>query len=196
MIYVTRDVIQLDQTITIGTRHELDIFMNPQRQRLLKVLALRGTPMTAKQLSLELGISPSSVTFHLRKLEGLGLVALDHTELIRGICAKFYRRVPVDVALRAGDKDDLQTEKEVLLDYLMDDTWQGFKRYLRSLDPGSLADTEQAGDMMNDVCYLTPEDVQQLKAFIRTFQQAHRSPKENAKAWEVTLLAYPGQENQ
>ena len=49
--------------------------------------------------------------------------------------------------------------------------------------------------MMNDVCYLTPEDVQQLKAFIRTFQQAHRSPKENAKAWEVTLLAYPGQEN-
>ena len=186
MIYVTRDVIQLDQTITIGTRHELDIFMNPQRQRLLKVLALRGTPMTAKQLSLELGI----------KLEGLGLVALDHTELIRGICAKFYRRVPVDVALRAGDKDDLQTEKEVLLDYLMDDTWQGFKRYLRSLDPGSLADTEQAGDMMNDVCYLTPEDVQQLKAFIRTFQQAHRSPKENAKAWEVTLLAYPGQENQ
>lgn len=183
----------MEPTVTIGTRHELEIFMNPQRQRLLKVLALRGTPMTAKQLSLDLGISPSSVAFHLRKLEELGLVALDHTEIIRGICAKFYRRVPANVVLRAGDRDDLQTEKEVLLDYLMDDTWQGFKRYLRGLEPDELADAELAGDMMNDVCYLTPEDVRELKAFVRDFQQAHRSPREGAVAWEITLLAYPGQ---
>ena len=48
-------------------------------------------PATCKQLADAMGISASSVTHHMKKLEKLGLVELDHTELIRGITAKYWR---------------------------------------------------------------------------------------------------------
>ena len=57
------------KVIDIKTRKQLDTYMNPQRQRLLKCLELNTTPMTPKQISDMLKISPSSVTFHLKKFQ-------------------------------------------------------------------------------------------------------------------------------
>ena len=57
--------------ITLATRKQMDIYMNPQRQRLLKALEVSGKPMTPKQLSNVLKISASSVSLHIRKLEEL-----------------------------------------------------------------------------------------------------------------------------
>lgn len=177
--------------ITIRGKKELDIYMNPQRQRLLKCLEIHGGPMTPKQLSGILEISPSSVTFHLKKLMELGAVELDHTEMIHGICAKYYRHVPVQVNLKGSEKDDLQFEKEVLMDYVMDDVWSGFKRHMKSVRGNAEA---EKGEMSNGVLYLKEEDVQQLKQFIFEFQQAHSVPEEGAAPWEVTLVAYPRRE--
>ena len=63
--------------------------MNPQRQRLIKAMEVNGAPITPKQLSNLLKISASSVSLHIRKLEELGLVELDHTESLHGIQAKY-----------------------------------------------------------------------------------------------------------
>ncbi len=115
--------------LTIKTRKELDIFMNPQRQRLLKCMSIHGAPMTPKQISDILGISPSSVTYHIKKLLELGLIELSHTEMIHGITARFYKRIPVEVNLGAGIQNDLQMEKEALCDYMINDSYQGFKQY-------------------------------------------------------------------
>ena len=43
--------------VTLATRKQMDIYMNPQRQRLLKALEVSGKPMTPKQLSNVLKIS-------------------------------------------------------------------------------------------------------------------------------------------
>ena len=64
--------------ITLVTRKQMDIYMNPQRQRLLKAMEVSGVPMTPKQLSNVLKISASSVSLHIRKLEELGLPLLFH----------------------------------------------------------------------------------------------------------------------
>lgn len=176
--------------IQIHSRRELDIYMNPQRQRILKCMDLNGIAMTPKQISVALGISASAITFHLKKLEELGLVELDHTEIIRGICAKFYKRVPATICLNGGVQDDLCTEKEALMDYLMNDIWRDFQQYLHSTEMPS--NTELAGDMISGVCYLDEEAVRTLKHFMWEFQKKYSKPRENAAAWEVALLAFPG----
>ena len=120
--------------ILISSKKELDIYMDPQRQRLLKCMELQGQAQTARQLSLLLGISPSSVSFHLKKLESLGLVELERTEMIHGICARYYRPVPALVQLRANDAGPLKDDKELLLEYLLQDSWAGYKEYIKSAD--------------------------------------------------------------
>ena len=62
----------MSREISITTRKQLEIFMNVQRQKLLKTMDMEKVPMTPKQLSVILEISPSSVTYHLKKLEELG----------------------------------------------------------------------------------------------------------------------------
>ena len=66
------------KTLDITTREQLDVYMNPQRQRLLHEMQVLARPATCKQLADAMGISASSVTHHMKKLESLGLVELDH----------------------------------------------------------------------------------------------------------------------
>lgn len=179
-----------DKIIKIETKKDLDIYMNPQRQRLLKCMELLGKPVTPKQLSEKLDISASSVTLHLKKLMTLGLVELDHTEMIHGICARFYKKIPVQVQLYGGKKDALQPEKELLLDYMMTDTWNGFRTYLAHAEDSD-NDHKETGDLINGILYLNDHDVQELKQFLQEFQEKHSQPKDGASAWESAHIFYP-----
>lgn len=193
--------------ITITTRKQLEIYMNPQRQRLLKILELNGAPMTPKQLSLRLDISPSSVTHHLKKLEQLGLVKVDHTERIHGIQASFYRLVPAMVNLKGNTPDDLQAEKMLIAEYSINDTWTDFKKYLSEesrqnglektgQETGKKTGTQAGplGDYINGIYYLTDEEAEKIRAQIMAFQKEHLHPREDAKPWEVALVAFPRKE--
>lgn len=173
--------------IEIRSKKALDIYMNPQRQRLLKCMDVYGAPMTPKQLSTRLGISPSAVTFHMKKLLELGLVELDHTRMINGICAKYYRRVPSRVLLHAGVDDGLRPEKEALLDYMMSELWDGFRRYLSELGRGA----PPGGDAKNGVLYLDEAGAGELWDFFVGFIERNSSPRPGASAWEFALVAYP-----
>lgn len=55
------------EKITLSTKKELEIYMNPVRQKLLRLLGRSKIPMTPKQLSEKLEISPSSVQHHIKK---------------------------------------------------------------------------------------------------------------------------------
>lgn len=177
------------KSIEITTKKQLDIYMNPQRQRLLKSMELEGKPMTPKQLSQVLEISPSSVTYHLKKLEELGLVELHHTEMIRGICARFYQKVPVTINLGAGEEGDLKREKETLMDYMINDIYNGFKGYMNDLTEEEKSAVH--GDIKHGVYYLTKTEAAELQKMIGRFLESHTLPKEDAEPWEVALLAYP-----
>ena len=78
-------------TIVLQGKKELDVFINPQRQRLLRCMNLAGEPLTPKQIADRMELSPSSVQHHVQKLLALGLVELHHTETIHGITARYYR---------------------------------------------------------------------------------------------------------
>ena len=60
--------------IRLETRQQLNIYMSPVRQELMRLLRLAEEPMTPKALADRLGVSPSSVQHHLKKLLELGVI--------------------------------------------------------------------------------------------------------------------------
>lgn len=177
------------KTITLATRRQLDIYMNPQRQRLLKALDIQGRPMTPKQLSDILNISASSVSLHIKKLAELGLVELDHTESIHGIQAKFYKKAPVAISLGGDLDDDLKEERLFLSDYVMSELWNGFKEGLKNAE--NPKDVMSTGDFTSGIVHLSREDAEKLYHLILDFAEAHAAPEEGTVPWEYGLVAYP-----
>ena len=93
------------EPIVLTGKKELDIYVNPQRQNILRCMQIAGVPMSAKQIADQVGISASSVQRHIRLLRELGIVEQSHTEQIHGITATYFRVLPRNVRI-GGLKDD------------------------------------------------------------------------------------------
>ena len=132
---------------------------------------LAGEPVTPKFLADKLNISPSSIQFHLKKLEALGIVSLHHTELIHGITAKFY--VPADVDISIGcHLDEFRREREIVLENMVHNVFQGGCR-----------------------AFLTEEEIEQLRKNIFDFLESHTQKRPDTYPWEYSLLAYKMKED-
>lgn len=180
------------RALDITTRKQLDVYMNPQRQRLLHEMQILAQPATCKQLADVMGISASSVTHHMRKLESLGLVEVDHTEVVRGITARYWRVVPTDVSLRAAEQGDLQEEKMLLVDYLNQQVLAGLQAYTAS---DAVAREEELGlahgDLRSGVMYLTEDEARAFQRMVSEFVEKHDQPQEDAVPWEFSVTCYP-----
>lgn len=181
-----------DRTLSITTREQLNIYINPQRQLLLHEMQVLARPATCKQLADVMGISPSSVTHHMRKLESLGLVEVDHTETVRGITARYWRAIPTEVVLRVSDRGDLQEEKMALADYVAQQVIDGMHAYTAS---GAARRDQEAGlasgEQRSGVLYLTEEDARSLRQTLADFIAAHENPQEGTCPWEFSMTYYP-----
>ena len=180
------------KTLDITTREQLDVYMNPQRQRLLHEMQVLAQPATCKQLADAMGISASSVTHHMRKLESLGLVELDHTEVIRGITARYWRAVPTDVSLRANEGGDLQEEKMFLVDYLNQQVFAGLRAYTASDAVEREKERGLAhGELLSGVMYLTEDAAREFQDVVRAFVEKYDQPREGTVPWEFSVACYP-----
>ena len=165
--------------------------MNPARQDILRLLQLAGRPMTPKELADKMGISASSVTFHIKKLVELGVVALDHTEQIRGI-ARYYKALNVSVrlGLLAPGGDD--AAQEMFLQRTVEQVLagvQGLKRLAGEKGLGE-EDVMGLGDMHSGVVYLTREEAIELQRRVMDFLSEREVPRPGAQAYEYVLMAY------
>jgi DNA-binding transcriptional ArsR family regulator len=181
--------------ISLSTKQELDIYMNPTRQQILRQLSLSGTPMTPKMLADKLKISASGVQHHLKKLISLGVVELDHTEMIHGITASFYKLAPVQVQIGLEKDDDLDHQREVLIQNSVFNILSGFQQRLQKAKTASEPINSTMGDVMTGVVYLTPEASADLMKMIEDFIRQHSTPRPNTQPWEYALIAYNAKEN-
>lgn len=177
-------------TIILSGKKELDIYINPQRQKLLRCLKVAGVPLTPKQLADQLGISPSSVQHHIRKLVELGIVELSHTERIRGITASYYRVLPKTVSIGGLIEDENGGQRLALLQNSVSAVFEGFAEYGRR-GAAELKKDQQHGDILTGVIHLGQEEAKELYSIIRTFLAEHEEKEKSGTPWEYALIAYP-----
>lgn len=176
--------------ISLSTKQELDIYMNPTRQQLLRQLSLSIKSMTPKMLADKLKISASGVQHHLKKLMSLGLVELEHTEVIHGITARFYKPVQVQVQIGIDKDDELNKQREALIQNSVFNVLAGFQHRLHKVKAASEPINSSMGDIMTGVVYLTPEASANLMNMIEDFIRQHSIPQQNTQPWEYALIAY------
>ncbi|NLD60707.1 MAG: winged helix-turn-helix transcriptional regulator [Clostridiales bacterium] len=173
--------------IVLSGKRELDIFVNPQRQNLLRAMRVAGVPMTPKQLSARVGISPSAVQHHIRKLLELGVVELSHTERIHGITASYYRVSPRDVSIGVLPRDGLGEERLACIQGALSAVFSGYADYVRR----GVAEGEQFGDALTGVIRLNHDEARELYGMIRRFLDERRREGRDGSPWEYALIAYP-----
>ncbi len=179
-------------TIVLSGKRELDIFMNPQRQNLIRCMKITGVPMTPKQISDQIGISASSVQHHMRQLIELGLVELDHTEQIHGITASYYRILPKTIQIGSLVDDENRNQRLAMMQSEVSRVFSGFVSYCEA-SPKPPVQAQQFGDILTGITHLQPEKAKELYAMIRAFLDAHEECGASTAAWEFALIAYPVQ---
>jgi len=177
-------------TLLLTGKKELDIYVNPQRQNLLRCMQIAGVPMTPKQISDKLGISPSAVQHHIKKLTELGIVELSHTERIRGITASYYRVLPKTVSIGLMNRDETAGDRFALMQNSLSSVFSGFSDYCQK-SPDDSDSGAQHGDMLSGIIHLKREEAKELYGIIRGFLDAHDQKEAGAEAWEYALIAYP-----
>ena len=180
-------------TIVLSGKHELDIYMNPQRQNLIRCMQINGIPMTPKQISNQIGISASSIQHHVRLLSELGLVALDHTEQIHGITASYYRVLPKTVQIGSLVDDEHRNQRFALMQADITQVFTGYSNYCLANTEATIG-PEQFGDMVSGITHLTPAEAKELYGLIRAFLDAHEESAADTAPWEYALIAYPATE--
>ncbi|WP_097003305.1 ArsR/SmtB family transcription factor [Lacrimispora amygdalina] len=185
--------------VKLSTKKELEIYMNPVRQNLLRILERSKLPMTPKQLSLKLDISPSSVQHHIKKLESLGVIKLDHTEVINGITARYYSPTYVNVQIGLDHPDDTHMQKEILVQEQIAKTYDGFltqkKKFIEHYNDEDLESRWGLGDILAGVIHLEPEEGKELLKLIMDFLDAHAVPSAKKSPWEYALILYNAEED-
>lgn len=179
-------------TIELDTREKQNTFMNPARQDILRLLQLAGRPMTPKELADRMGISASSVTFHIKKLAELGVVALDHTEVIRGITARYYKALNVAVRLGLLGQGADEAAQELFLRRTAEQVLAGVQGVRRLAEQKGLTEEEALGlgDMHSGVVYLTREEAVELQRRMMEFLAEREAPRPGAQAYEYVLMGY------
>ncbi len=176
------------KVLEITTEKELRTYMHPLRQKILFELSLHPEGRTAKQLADTLGVAPSSAGHHLSELEKLGLVKLDHTELIHGFTAKFYCEAGVSVNIHPS-----ATAQQIRRTMLENDMSQRLA-HLDQLAGWSNAQGLSAEEavlrhsLRSGTLYLTQEEARQLNDWLAAKLSQYERPHEDAHLYEYAFL--------
>jgi DNA-binding transcriptional ArsR family regulator len=178
----------MEQPIILKTKKDLDVYINPRRQELLRVMQIENKPVTPKELSRKMGISSSSVQYHIQKLLGLGVIELHHTEIIRGITARFYWLPPRTVSLGRAPHSAENAQRLALMRNSLTSTFEGFSEYFTHCE----SPPEEAQGMMGwGIVHMEEGEIRALKRIIHNFIHEHEKPETKGVAMEYALLAYP-----
>jgi hypothetical protein len=185
--------------IALTTKEELNIYMSPVRQQLLRQLSISGVPMTPKMLADKLRISASAAQHHIKKLMLLGLIEPDHTESINGITASFYKPAQVTVQIGLGRDDDLVRQKDALVQDSIAQVYDGFCSHMKTrIDVSGSRDIDELrkwGDILSGVAYLGDKESQELMKLIDNFLEKHAAPGAGRHPWEYALIVYNAEES-
>jgi len=170
----------------------LRVLAHPLRSRLLSALR-RGGPATATDLAKTLGTNSGATSYHLRRLESVGLVAdTGDGEGKRRLWRAATDSHQWDASDFAGDEDS-----ETALNWLVRDYSRGlgqqFERWL-DVEGSWPVDWRDAAGMSDSFVLATPQQVKALKADLARLLATYRRQGEghpDARRIAVFTVLYP-----
>ncbi len=162
--------------------NQLQIFMHPKRQDILHLLSVEG-PATAKMVSDALNMTPSSAKHHLLKLKGLGVVEEDHTQIIHGITATFYRKAEITVSFGALGQDKQKLVSDFVSHRIRDELYSKPRTHQDE-------DGHFAADQLSGIVHLSREQADQIYQLIRSFIEGHEQKQQGTEAYAYSMVAY------
>lgn len=191
------------KVLEIRDEESLKIYMDPLRQRIVLKMATLNEPVTAKKLADIMGISPSSAKHHLRKLQSIGVVEVDHTEQIHGITATFYSCAPVEVRIgmednTAENEDMKRLLGENIVRMVYKDYYDKMRAYAQKVGWENVYQTKSfVGNMLGGVIYMSPEEVDTLSKKLLEFVQTHTaSSGDKIIPIEYSMVAFNAQKDE
>lgn len=184
-----------DSTALTGLRLDsaaLKVLAHPLRSRLLSALR-RGGPATATALATELGTNSGATSYHLRKLESVGLV----TDTGEGEGKRRLWRAATD--FHSWDASDFSGDEdaETALNWLVRDyirhLGEQFERWL-DVEADWPAPWRDAAGMSDTYVIATAEQVQELKREIDEVLEKYRRVGQgnpNARRLAAYSVLYP-----
>lgn len=173
------------KTIKLADEKALKIYMDPIRQRVLRTMEIAGIPLTAKKIADEINMTPASAKHHLTKLQSIGLVELDHIEIIHGINAKFYRATDVDVKL-GMDEAEYRTEKAIIAENQVMSIFKDFTDCTEQSGQGVKNNIH--GDCLTGVVHLTEMQFHKIQQTIMKIYTENQTKSSETTAYEVALI--------
>jgi predicted ArsR family transcriptional regulator len=179
--------------IVLTTEKELKILMSPIRQKIIKLMSIEGKPVTSKHIADKLNISPSSAQHHIKQLQLLEIVQLDHSEVINGITAKFLKLTDKTISLGQDINDDLSLERDVLVRNMLFETYNDYQKLMKTMRPVLINEYNKGNkimDVLSGVVHLSTEKSNELYDMIQKFINENSKPSVDTHPFEYALIAY------
>lgn len=158
----------------IRTEEEFKIISDPFRLRIIKIFSeMPDMTATSKQIADILNENSSKVTYHLKMLLKIGVIEFDHTEVINGINAKYYRLLfdSFDTKFDMANEMELEIFRKNYLG-LFSGVVQEFLKELQELDFDK--NKSYRGSMAFEKLWLTEEDFEKAESFVMTLIESHK----------------------
>ena len=182
------------RTVTLTDPRALRAMAHPTRLELIGLLR-RGGPLTATQAGEKIGESPASCSFHLRQLAKYGLVeeagggkGRERPWRATAISTEWPARQPSEEAAAAG---------EMLSRVVVEGYFESAIEWLER-QPQEDAEWSEAALFGDLIAYLTPAELRELEAKLRTFVEPylkrlgdHSPPPEGSRPVSLIALAFP-----
>ncbi len=170
----------------ITTLKEVRIINDPYRQEILKTLDFAGKPLTAKEIAVIMGESPSKVNYHVGILAKHDFIKLDHTKTINGIIAKYYKMPTVSYSIQLEGKNSKEKEMSALRDIIVSVFNSARDIYVSQLAKSmdkvkeeSKEDRSKEDDfLLSKKVYLSEDDRREL---VSIFEKATKNTKEDGE---------------
>lgn len=171
---------------TLNTVEEIKIYSDPYRLRILKTFLDFGRPATVKEVADRMGEVPAKVYYHVKKLESIGLVSINHTEVINGIVAKYYDSYSGQIEIKAAEiEPEMRSVYWSNVRRLIAEQFDQTKETFLSRVNGD-GDT---GRFMQNILHMKPDEAEELFRQVQKLFEPYerkRSDKE-VKAYDLFL---------
>lgn len=185
----------------VKTKEELKVISDPFRMSIIKTFLKNDKSMTLKDVADILGVAPSKVHYHAKKIIAYNMLILDYTKEINGIIAKYYKSGYDSYQINYGELDEKMDDKfissaEEMVVKLLGDFSNTFSDRIRAKQKmleekksdESVEDVEVKGSITQDSLYLTEDEYKKVVAEIGDIFDRYNKKTDDKEKLEFSFL--------